>query len=524
MQPDARAAQFPSRQWLDRQLARVPDAWRAPLLQLGLVWAALLALTAGDWWVMADKWWNISTYNHILFVPFIVGWLVYSRASYLAKLVPQAWWPALVPLGGSLFIWLIGSLAGVNTVSQLGAVVALQSAAVLVLGPRIATANLFPLAYMLFLVPFGDELVPALQMITAKLVIALTEWSGIPAIIDGVFIDTPAGLFEVAEACSGVKFLIAMIALGTLVTYSCFSSWKRRIAFMTAAISLPILANGVRAWGTIYIAQSQGIAFAEGFDHVVYGWVFFAVVVAALLAVFWRYFDRDPDDLGDDTPAIEDYRWFRWLQARTIAPKAAIASAVALIAVIGVWNVVASQLEAELPDAIELPQIDGWTQVDYAPLVPWAPKASGADHRLLGRYRNDAGREVDVFIALYSAQQDGKEASADGEGALVPNTPWRWLAPAQTDDSAAGDYLLAHGNVKRRAETSYRTGDLLTGRAISLKLSNMRDRLFLHAQPTTLLIISAEERDGQAPADSIASFRRSIDNEGDWIDRIVGLR
>src|SRR5690606_8601613 len=122
-----------------------------------------------------------------------------------------------------------------------------QLAVLGLLGPRVAAAVLFPLAYMLFLVPFGDELIPALQMVTAKLAVALTHASGIPAQVDGIFIDTPVGLFRVAEACSGVKFLVAMIALGTLVAHLCFASSRRRAVFMAAAIMVPVLANGVRA-------------------------------------------------------------------------------------------------------------------------------------------------------------------------------------------------------------------------------------------------------------------------------------
>jgi exosortase len=69
-----------------------------------------------------------------------------------------------------------------------------------------------------------------------------------------VFITAPGGYFEVAEACSGVKFLIAMVAYGTLVANVCFRSWPRRAAFMAMALVVPILANGVRAWGTVFIA------------------------------------------------------------------------------------------------------------------------------------------------------------------------------------------------------------------------------------------------------------------------------
>jgi hypothetical protein len=61
----------------------------------------------------------------------------------------------------------------------------------------------------------------------------------------------------------------------------------------------------VRAWGTFYIAQSQGIEFAAGFDHIVYGWVFFALVMAVLLGAAWRFFDRSPHDPLVDLARIE---------------------------------------------------------------------------------------------------------------------------------------------------------------------------------------------------------------------------
>jgi exosortase A len=181
----------------------------------------------------------------------------------------------------------------------------LQAAALVVLGPKVTAGLVFPLCYMLFLVPFGGEFIPWLQAITARIAVALTQLSGVPATLTGVFIDTPVGRFEVAEACSGVKFLIAMIALGTLVAHMGFRSWKRRALFMAACVVVPVLANGVRAWGTIYIAQSLGVAFAAGFDHIVYGWIFFALVMAAVLGVAWRFFDRPIDDRLVDVAAIE---------------------------------------------------------------------------------------------------------------------------------------------------------------------------------------------------------------------------
>ncbi|MDA7787765.1 exosortase A [Sphingomonadaceae bacterium] len=507
--------------------ASLPGHWRLPLARMALALVAILLLTARDWIAMADQWWNISTYNHVLFVGPIVGWLIWNRRAVLGKLTPTAWWPGLIALGGALLLWLLGSLAGVNTASQLGAVVALQAAVLALLGPRVGYTILFPLAYMLFLVPFGDELVPALQMITAKLVIWMTEFSGIDAHIEGVFIDTPAGLFEVAEACSGVKFLIAMLALGVLVAQVCFKSWKRRLLFLAAALTLPILANGVRAWGTIAIAQSQGIEFAAGFDHIFYGWVFFALVVVALLAGAWRWFDRDPEDSGVTLDQVEQSPLIALAERFDMRANAALGAILVLIVSFAAWFAASSNVEATLPEDISLPQVDGWQLTAYEPLVSWEPRASGADHRLLGRYRDEAGREVDVFIALYAAQSDDREASAPGQGALIPDSPWRWLASGPVQVDAASNYLFANGSVRRLTQTSYHTGNLLTGSTAKLKLANMRDRLLLRGKPTAMLILSSEqpvEQDAAETADAISAFRNDIGDEALWMDRIAGLR
>ena len=289
----------------DSAAPRLPLAWRGPLVRIALAWTMLIALAWSDWSEMARQWWDSSTYNHILLVPPILAWLVCLRGRELVRLAPASWWPGLGLFGGGLLAWLGGGAVGINLVSQFGAVAMLQGATAALLGPRVVAGLLFPLGYMLFLVPFGDEIIPVLQTITAKLAVALTHASGVPATVDGVFIDTPVGLFEVAEACSGVKFLVAMVALGTLVAHLCFASWRRRAVFMLAAVVVPVLANGVRAWGTIYIAQSQGVEFAAGFDHIVYGWIFFALVMGAVLGLAWRTFDRSPDEPLVDVAAIE---------------------------------------------------------------------------------------------------------------------------------------------------------------------------------------------------------------------------
>lgn len=282
-------------------------AWPASATRLAAAAAVLFAASFAEWREMAHQWWDIDTYAHILLIPPILAWLAWLRRDELGKIVPQAWRGGLVAVVAGLALCIAGRALGVNLIAQGGAVVALQGAVLAILGLRAALLLAFPLVYALFLVPFGDEIVAPLQQITARIAVALTHASGVPATLHGFYIDTPAGGFVVAEECSGVKFLIAMVALGTLVAWTAFRTWKRRIVLMIGAVVASVLANGARAWGTIFAAQYVGAERAGGIDHLIYGWIFFAVIVGAVLVVAWRYFEREPQEAGltaEQTDAI----------------------------------------------------------------------------------------------------------------------------------------------------------------------------------------------------------------------------
>lgn len=502
----------------------LPIAWRRAIAQLVLAWFALILAFASDWAAMASQWWNSSTYTHILLVPVIVAWLVLQRWDAVTQVMPEASRWGLAPLGLAVLGWVLGSFASLDLLRQAAAVSMLPSSALLLLGPRAFVALLFPLTYLLFLIPFGDELVPALQTLTAHLTIALVGISGVPSVIDGVFINTPAGLFEVAEACSGVKFLIAMIALGALVANIGFRQWGRRAAFMALCIVVPILANGVRAWGTIFAAQYVGIERAAGIDHLIYGWLFFALVIVAVLAMAWRFFDRPRDAAMIDPQAIMASPRLRALgRARLGEEKALVMAALLVAAGLG-WSAFARSLVAPLPQQLFLPAVPGWQRAGQSPEAPWEPRAGGADHRLIGTYVDPSGRRVEVFYALYAAQGEGHEAGGFGQGALVPGGDWSWSRNVLAPEGGKGEVLVYRGSIERFAQTWYRTGDLLSGSKAGLKLANIADRAMMRARPTAVLILSAQKGSGHDPEVSLAAFHTAIGAIGPWMDRIAQAR
>lgn len=493
-----------------------PDPlWRAALGRLGLAWAGLFVLFFSDFSAMAGQWWNSSTYNHQLLIPPIIAGLVWRRWPQLRGLEPRAWWPGLLGIIASGILWLLGAVVGVDLLRQAGAVALLGATVPLVLGPQVATGAIFPIFYSIFLVPFGDELVTLLQTLTAQLAVALTRASGIPVRVDGVFLDTPAGLFEVAEACSGVKFLVAMVALGVLVCHLCYRSWARRALFMAACVVVPVLANAVRAWGTILAAQYVGAARAGGFDHIVYGWVFFAAVIAAVLGLAWRSFDRPFDD-----PAIDDAKLAR-IRASAAHPLGTLLAGALVVAGAAGWAQAAQRLAAPLPARIDLPAVAGWSRTDHAPAAPWRPLAGGADHRLLGSYRDAAGRRIDVFVALYAGQDAARDPAGFGQGALPMGSDWAWGGPATGSAGARCETLRWRGRHERTACTWYRAGSVLTGSPARLKLATLGQRLTLRARPAALLIVSAEPEPGSDPAAAIAAFAAAIGDPGAWLDRLA---
>lgn len=511
-----------SGRWTGSLLSLTP-VWRAALLRLALANVVLFALLFRDWAAIADQAWNISTYNHILLIPPILVWLTSQRLPQALEIEPQGWWPGLVLAGGAMLVWVLGALSGLDLLRQTGAVGLMIATVPALLGPRVSVAFLFPLCFAALLVPFGDELIPPLQMVTAAIVIFLTEASGIPAFIQGVFIDTPAGLFEVAEACSGVKFLIAMIAFGILVGNVCFVSWPRRIAFFAACVIVPVLANGVRAWATVMAAQYVGIKAAGSFDHIVYGWIFFAVVIALVIAGGWRFFDRPGGSAMIDVAAIRSSTFLGTLARMRIGAWPALLSLAAICALGTGWAHAAGTLSAPVARQIDLPAVPGWTRTDYAPRSWWEPRATGADHRLLGRYTDAKGRSVDVFYALYGAQGEGREAGGFGEGALMPDSQWSWQGDGPVVAGARSDRLFADDGTQRLVLTWYRTGTTTTGSNLRLKLAVITDRLALRARPTALLILSAEKPGQGTPVAALRDFLAAAGPVDAWMDRIGGV-
>jgi exosortase A len=451
---------------------------------LGCAALAVLAFFARDTSDIVRIWWTSSTYNHCVFIPFLAAWLVYQRKEELRAIAPKAWLPGAAVVLLAACVWVMGDAAGLGQLRHIGLVLMLQALVLTIMGPNVTRAVLFPLFYLSFMVPAGEELVPYLQTITAKMCMVLLSLTGIPANINGVFITIPNGYFEVAEACSGVKFLVAMIAYGALVANVCFQSWSRRVVFMAVASVVPILANGLRAFCTIYYAHMTNVEAAAGFDHVVYGWFFFAFVMILVMGIGWRFFDRGPND-----PWLSGFKSHS--VSRTTSPLLACAVAAAAILIPAIAQ--ASMERAghmAMPHQIQLPSVSGWTRVE-ARAPYWSPQFQGADHRLDGHYQNSTGDVVDLSIVLFAWQEEGRELIGFGQGATVPDGPWTWASAAPSPDRGRAERLVTNGPVNREVASFYVTNKGQTGSVRDVKMAAMVNRLTGGDQAVAAILVSA---------------------------------
>ena len=258
-----------------------------------LLLVTLLALFCDTIAAMVGIWMRSDTFAHATLVPPIVLWLVWRRRANLAQQQPQAVPWMLLPVAGACLLWLLGELAGVNSATQFALVALIVLLVPALFGFAVSREILFPLMFLFFAVPIGEFMVPYMMEWTADFTVAALSFSGVPVYREGLQFVIPSGNWSVVEACSGVRYLIATFMVGSLFAYLNYQSNKRRAVFMLASIGLAIVANWLRAYMIVMLGHLSGNKLAVGADHLVYGWVFFGVIIMVMFMVGARWSEAD---------------------------------------------------------------------------------------------------------------------------------------------------------------------------------------------------------------------------------------
>jgi exosortase len=183
-----------------------------------VVAAAILAVYFGTAASIEAIWRRAETFAH-------VTWSSH-RALASGAGVPRSaqvpvkpFWPGLAAVAPFGALWLVASTLAVLGIEQFALLFMIQAAVVTIVGLQVRVSDRFPLAFLLFAVPFGEIFVPRLIDWTADFTVLAVQASGVPVYREGNQFNIPSGAWSVVEACSGIRYLIAALMGSTLYAY-----------------------------------------------------------------------------------------------------------------------------------------------------------------------------------------------------------------------------------------------------------------------------------------------------------------
>jgi exosortase A len=265
-------------------LATIATPWTPTLLAMSVGLVALFALYFSTIASAVNLWNTSSAYNYgYLILPISLA-LIWGERRELARNLPApTFWGAGMAAAFAA-AWLLAELLDINEGRHIAFVGMIQGLALALLGWRIYRFLAFPLLYLFFLVPTGTFLLTPLQTIAHKANVVLLKASGVPVFAEDFLIQVPAGSFLVEPGCAGLNFFLVAFALSLLYGRLTYASLTARALCVISALAISIVANVIRIYLIIGLAQATDRRIDITADHLLYGWGFFGVV---MLVAMW---------------------------------------------------------------------------------------------------------------------------------------------------------------------------------------------------------------------------------------------
>ncbi|SDO41854.1 exosortase A [Rhodoferax sp. OV413] len=478
---------------------------------------------------MVSIWLRSETFTHGFFVAPIVFWLIWRQRVLISTRVPQVNFWVLIPLLGIIFFWSLGDLAFVNSVTQLCVVALLVLLVPAIFGWAITSIIIFPLFFLFFSVPLGEFLFPQLMEWTANFTVFALRLSGVPVYREGLQFVIPSGNWSVVEACSGVRYLIASLTVGTLFAYLNYQSFRRRVFFILISIIVPIFANWIRAYLIVMLGHFSGNKLAVGVDHIIYGWLFFGLVIVLMFMAGARW--------AEPSRVVELSVGEKKLSSEIFHSVPLIALSCFLIIIISLPWLVQKFLYNKnysytSPSETSLVLKTGWVLSPKSSCAELKPVFKNASLELNNCYSNNENDNVGLYIGYYHEQSyDKKLVSSDN--VLVASNDRYWapvgVASGQAEagpirfpvkatelrDTTAGGQLT---DARLLVWQVYWINGILTKNDHLAKIYSVLQRLLGHKDDSAVIILYTEKKsDGK----SVFLLNEFLNKNFDVVDKYL---
>jgi len=368
--------------------------------------------------------WNVyPEYSYGIIVPLVTVFLIWRERDQLRGMPLTGSPYGLILIGAGLLLRIIGQLATMHAVVHYALLLVLYGLVLSLTGPAMFRRLLMPLLTLIFMVPLppylSDQLSLELQLLSSQIGVWVIRAWGISVFLQGNVIDLGSYQLEVAEACSGLRYLFPLMMLAFLVAYVFRGPlWKRAIVFLSS-IPITVLMNSLRIGIIGVTVEYWGQQMAEGFLHEFEGWVVFmlstalVMLIAVTLTKPWRKSAATvtgPTASGTSRPRQPLLPATEWVAGLHSLPRSFVVAT--LVVAIG------AALELALPERVEVipnraelaefpARLDEWTAGRREPLSPSILDLLRLNDYMLVDYRDVEGLAVNLYVAYYQSQREG---------------------------------------------------------------------------------------------------------------------
>jgi exosortase D (VPLPA-CTERM-specific) len=420
----------------------------------GLFWLALAVVsTAPLFWFgfsgLAREWAR-PEFSHGPVIP-VLSFYMFLRE---LKFVPPAEapvtdrWPGAVLMLFALAVALAGNVARIDHLVFYALILWTGGLILVGFGARrgwffwpsvLHLVFMLPLPYFLYF-----KINTSLQFVSSELGVWFVRLAGVPVFLEGNVIDLGVYKLQVAEACSGLRYLFPIMSFSYVFAVLYRGPVWHKLVLLLSAVPIAVLMNSFRIGVIGVLVDRYGIGQAEGFLHVFEGWVVFLSCIAILfgLAVLMRRLSGDRTPLGDAIDLDFTGLGAQLRRVLTAEPSRSLTvAALATLALSAAWSFAPARETVRMdrePYALYPMAFAGWSGSSTL-LDPGIEESLGADDYLSGYFQHPGeAAGVDFFLSYYYSQIDGRSIHAPE--ICLPGGGWEIfsLGAQPVDLTAAG--------------------------------------------------------------------------------------
>ncbi|MDH5611245.1 MAG: EpsI family protein [Gammaproteobacteria bacterium] len=430
------------------------NTWRfaGPLMLVMLMITLVLyqhtALYLISLWNQLDA----GEYAHGYLVLAISIYLIFNHKQELSTLTPHPEYRALLVVFGASMLWMVAALVNVEMLQAVAFLILVLAIVWSVLGNQVIRLLAFPILFIAFAIPIWFPLSPTLQNITADVVFGAIRVLSVPAFRQDNMIILPAGTLSIEEACSGLRYLLAALTLGTLYAYMNYFSLRARLVVVLVAAGSAVLANMLRVFIVVYLGYTTEMQHPLVADHLSLGWYLFAGLVTILLFVdsqlHKKYLFMESDELvmPNDIKKNIDRKIYPYYIAYAV-----LTGMLICVAPLVVYQASTPSVSEEEKYGPVLPQEAGVWLSTLDNSDNWSPVYHGAINQK--QIYEMSNNKVILYMGYYPVQKQGEELINDLNH-ISTKDGWRSVYPRpliqQIEDKLILEQVLDNGEKEQR--------------------------------------------------------------------------